>query len=151
MQSTPNKLTTMKSTTSNRLNAHLNTNSDPNKSLTHPMSSEIHQPNFHHAKPRRQEQPTNSMSMNNKPSPTKNTWTSSSPPEMLKNHTSRRDHKTTKMPSMPSMKPQTSSHQSTVDQDHSLKSQESQRQCSKTPSTLKQPSNMHPSSQHSPN
>ena len=73
MPLTLNKLTTMKSTTSNKLNAHLNTNSDPNKSLTHPMSSEIHQLNFPHAKHKKQEQATNSMLMNNKPSPTKNT------------------------------------------------------------------------------
>ena len=73
MPLTPNKLTMMKSTTSNRPNAHQNTSSDPNKSLTHPMSSEIHQLNSHHAKHKKQEQATNSMLMNNKPSQTKNT------------------------------------------------------------------------------
>lgn len=137
MPSTPNKLTTTKSTMPKEPNVTQNSNSEDNKSLMPPMSSETQPTNSTAATPKKSEPKTNSNRTNNKPSPTTNTWESFLPKEMLNNHTSTRETNNTLMPSKPSMKPKTSSPVSSVDQPHSLKSARSHKRCSTTPSKLR--------------
>jgi len=145
MPLTENKLTTTKSITPNPLNVNLNTNSEMLKSLTPPSPSETHPPNSPHVKTSRSRPKTIWKSMNNKPSPTKNTWESFSHKEMLKNPSTPEEVKISKMPLVPSKKPKISSLLSTPVVVHSLKLVRSPRRCSNNLSPSSQPPHMPPS------